>query len=71
MNQSLLSLLISMAKDFNRWLAMEGLSSILNKLIKSDPQHYRQFVYNHRGYLREFREELHNNPFNSEINAIL
>ena len=70
-NQQLLSQLILMANIYNRWPAMEGLAKILNNQIKSDPVHYRSFIYNHREDLREFKKQLHNNPFDSDINSIL
>ena len=71
-NQQLISFLINLSLNYNRWPAMNELALILNKLVSNDSQHYRMFIFNHRNQLREMRPNLNSNSlFNSEISLII
>lgn len=71
LNQQLLSLLIGIAEGYTRWPSMEMLGAMLNSQIEKDEIHYKPFIYHHRKALLTFKEELRNNPFNSQITSIL
>lgn len=71
-NQQLLSFFIDLAVTYNRWPSMNILSSVLNEVVNTDPEHYMLFIYNHKSQLREMQPNLGiNNKFNGEISRII
>lgn len=71
-NQQLLSFFIDLSVTYNRWPSMNIMSSILNEVVNTDPEHYKLFIYNHKSQLREMQPNLGvNNKFNSEISRII
>lgn len=71
-NQQLLSFFIGLSVNYNRWPSMNTLSSILNDVVNTDPEHYKLFIYNHKSQLREMQPNLGlDNKFNSEISRII
>ena len=71
-NQQLLSFFIDLSVTYNRWPSMNILSSVLNEVVNTDPEHYKLFIYNNKSKLREMQPNLRvNNKFNSEISRII
>lgn len=71
-NQQLLSFFINLSVAYNRWPSMNILSSILNEVVNTDPEHYRLFIYNHKSQLQEIQPNLGvDNKFNSDISRII